>query len=145
MNQYEVMYIIDPAVEEAARAEIINHFSELVTKNGGEVDRVDEWGKRRLAYAINYKKEGYYVLMYVKGPSEMPKELERNFRISDDILRCMVIRYEGALPAKREQLKPYQPREFVADAPAADADEDAPVDVEADVDAADEAPESEAE
>jgi len=143
MNQYEVMYIIDPAVEDTARAELINRFSELVTKNNGEVDRVDEWGKRRLAYAINYKKEGYYVLMYVKGPSELPKELERNFQISDDILRSMVIRYEGALPTKREPLKPYQPREYAA----ADADADAPVDVDdiAVESADDEAPESEVE
>ena len=59
MNQYEVMYIIDPTVEDSARAELINRFSDLVVKNGGEVERVDEWGKRRLAYAIQYKTEGY--------------------------------------------------------------------------------------
>ena len=61
MNQYEVMYVIDAALEDSARAELINRFSDLVKKNGGEVDRVDEWGKRRLAYAIQYKTEGYYV------------------------------------------------------------------------------------
>ena len=63
MNQYEVMYVIDTALEEQARSELINRFSNLVAQNGGTVDRVDEWGKRRLAYAINYKTEGYYVLM----------------------------------------------------------------------------------
>ena len=65
MNQYEVMYVIDTALEEQARSELINRFSNLVAQNGGTVDRVDEWGKRRLAYAINYKTEGYYVLMYI--------------------------------------------------------------------------------
>ena len=64
MNQYEVMYIIDATLEDSARNELINRFSDLVKKNGGEIDRVDEWGKRRLAYAINYKTEGYYVLMH---------------------------------------------------------------------------------
>ena len=54
MNQYEVMYIIDTALEEQARADLINRFSGLVELNGGQVDRVDEWGKRRLAYPINY-------------------------------------------------------------------------------------------
>ena len=54
MNQYEVMYVIDAALEDSARTELINRFSDLVVKNGGEVDRVDEWGKRRLAYAIQY-------------------------------------------------------------------------------------------
>ena len=77
MNQYEVMYVIDAALEDSARIELINRFSELVKKNGGEIDRVDEWGKRRLAYAINYKTEGYYVLMYIKAPADLPKELER--------------------------------------------------------------------
>ena len=111
MNQYEVMYVIDTALEDSARTELINRFSELVTKNGGEVDRVDEWGKRRLAYAINYKTEGYYVLMYIKAPSDLPREIERNLQISDSVLRYLVIRYEGELPAKREPLKPYAPRE----------------------------------
>ena len=74
MNQYEVMYVIDPALEDSARTELINRFSDLVAKNGGEVDRVDEWGKRRLAYAIQYKTEGYYVLMYIKAPAELPRE-----------------------------------------------------------------------
>ena len=121
MNQYEVMYVIDAALEDSARVELIDRFSDLVKKNGGEIDRVDEWGERRLAYAINYKTEGYYVLMYIKAPSELPKELERNFQISDKILRSLVIRYEGEVPAKREPLKPYVARE------AAPAEEAAPV------------------
>ena len=87
-------------------------------KNGGEVDRVDEWGKRRLAYAINYKTEGYYVLMYIKAPSSLPQELERNLQIADSVLRYLVIRYEGALPAKREPQKVFAPREAVDAAPA---------------------------
>ena len=150
MNQYEVMYVIDPALEDGARVELINRFSDLVKKNGGEIDRVDEWGKRRLAYAINYKTEGYYVLMYIQGPSELPRELERNFKINDKVLRYLVIRYEGELPAKREPLKPYVAREA---APAQAAEEkpaevaveavEAPAQTEAPVD--EEAPVSEAE
>ena len=120
MNQYEVMYIIDTALEEQARAELINRFSGLVELNGGQVDRVDEWGKRRLAYPINYKTEGYYVLMYIAAPADLPRELERNLQISDSVLRYMVIRFEGALPPTREPLKPYTP------AHAAPAQEAAP-------------------
>ena len=118
MNQYEVMYVIDPTLDDGARVELINRFSELVKKNGGEVDRVDEWGKRRLAYATNYKTEGYYVLMYIKAPSSLPQELERNLQIADSVLRYLVIRYEGALPAKREPQKVFAPREAVDAAPA---------------------------
>ena len=106
MNQYEVMYIIDTAVEEQARVDLINRFSGLVEKNGGKVNRVDEWGKRRLAYPIDYKTEGYYVLMYMAAPAALPRELERNLQISESVLRYMVVRFEGELPAKREPLKP---------------------------------------
>ena len=138
MNKYEVMYVIDAALEESARNELISHFSGIVEKNAGTIDRVDEWGKRRLAYTINYKTEGYYVLMYIQAPSELPRELERNFQINDNVLRYLVIRYEGELPAKREPLKPYAAREAAAEkavevveAPVAEAapvvDEEAPV------------------
>ena len=109
MNQYEVMYVIDTQLEDTQRQELIARFNALVATNGGTVDRVDEWGKRRLAYAINYKTDGYYVLMYVTAPPELPRELERNLQISDSVLRYLVTRFEGALPPKREPLKPFVP------------------------------------
>jgi small subunit ribosomal protein S6 len=127
MNQYEVMYVIDPALEDSARTELINRFSDLVKKNGGEVDRVDEWGKRRLAYAIQYKTEGYYVLMYIKAPADLPREIERNMQISDSVLRYLTVRYEGELPAKREPLKPYVARDAQPAAEPAPAVEAEPV------------------
>ena len=101
MNQYEVMYILDPALDDQARANLMERFQGIVTANGGMVDRVDEWGRRRLAYAINYKTEGYYILMYITAPAELPRELERNFKNVDSVLRYLVIRFEGALPPKR--------------------------------------------
>ena len=150
MNQYEVMYVVDAALEDSARNELINRFNELVVKNGGEVERVDEWGKRRLAYAINYKTEGYYVLMYIKAPADLPRELERNLQIAEQVLRYLVIRYEGELPARREMNRPAPVRE-AAEAPAAPAAAPAPVAVAepaaaAEAESADEeAPVSEAE
>ena len=136
MNQYEVMYVIDTALEEGARSELINRFSNIVTNNGGKVDRVDEWGKRRLAYPINYKNEGYYVLMYMTAPADLPRELERNLQISESVLRYLVIRFEGPIPAKREPLKPFVAREAapVEAAPAAEVAE-APQAEEADTEA----------
>ena len=91
MNQYEVMYVIDPALEDSARIELINRFSDLVKKNGGEVDRVDEWGKRRLAYPINDLMEGYYVLMTFNAAAAIPAELDRVFRITDGVMRSMIV------------------------------------------------------
>ena len=91
MNQYEVMYVVDAALSSSARNELINRFNELVVKNGGEVERVDEWGKRRLAYAINYKTEGYYVLMtFVSGPA-FPRELDRKLRIAEGVMRSLIV------------------------------------------------------
>ena len=121
MNQYEAMYVIDTQLEETQRQDLIARFNALVATNGGTVDRVDEWGKRRLAYPINFKTDGYYVLMYVTAPPELPREFERNLQISESVLRYLVTRFEGALPPKREPLKP-----FVPAAPRAEA---APVEV----------------
>ena len=139
MNQYEVMYVIDAGIDETTRTNLINRMSERVTQNGGKVDRVDEWGKRRLAYPINYKTEGYYVLMYITAPSELPRELERRLKINENVLRYLTVRFEGPIPAKREPLKPYAQRE-AAPAPVA-----APVAAPVVDETAEEAPETEAE
>ena len=92
MNKYEVVYIIDPAVEDEARKALINRFNELITGNGGSVDKVEEWGRKRLAYAIDYKTEGYYVLVNFQAEADLPKELERNLQISDSVIRYQVIK-----------------------------------------------------
>ena len=103
MNRYELTYIIDTALEEAARKELIEKVSALIAANGGEVEKVDEtWGKRRLAYAINYKTEGWYVLVTFKAPAEFPRELERNLEIYDSVIRYLVVK----LVEKRSNVKP---------------------------------------
>lgn len=94
MNHYEALYILKPDLEDEAREGAIRRFADIVTANGGEVEEIKqngEWGKRRLAYPINYIEEGYYVLMTFKAPPQLPAELERNFKISDDVMRYMVV------------------------------------------------------
>ena len=111
MNRYELTYIIDAALEENARKELIEKISGLIVANGGEVEKVDEtWGKRRLAYAINYKTEGWYVLVTFKAPAELPRELERNLQINEDIIRYLVVKLEE----KRSNVKPRAPRPVAA-------------------------------
>ena len=95
MNKYEVLYVIDPAMEDEPRKELIERFSGIITGNGGIVDKIDEWGKRRLAYPINFKNEGYYVLLHMTAAPEFPRELERNLQISDQIMRYLVTRIEA--------------------------------------------------
>ena len=103
MNRYELTYIIDTALEENARKELIEKFSSLITANGGEVEKVDEtWGKRRLAYAIDYKTEGWYVLVTMKAPAELPRELERNLQINESVIRSQIVK----LLEKKSSVKP---------------------------------------
>ena len=91
MNSYETIFIIDASLEEDAIKALQEKFVGLISSNG-TVDTVDEWGKRRLAYAINDKTEGYYVLVNFKADSEFPKELDRQYKITDGILRTIIIR-----------------------------------------------------
>lgn len=92
MNKYEALYIITPELEDEALKAIVEKFNGIVTGNGGEIEKVDEWGKRRLAYAIDYKTEGWYVLLTFRGASELPKELERNFKNDENVLRYIVVK-----------------------------------------------------
>ncbi len=94
MNKYELIYIIDTTVEEAARKELIEKFNGIIAANGGEVVKVEEWGKRRLAYPINFKNEGYYVLVQFTAAPEFPRELERNLQINENVMRYLVTRIE---------------------------------------------------
>lgn len=94
MNNYEVLYILNADQDEEVLVAQTEKFANLVTNNGGEVVKVDKWGRRRLAYPINFKNDGYYVLMNIKASAELPLELERNFRISDEVVRYIVVRLE---------------------------------------------------
>ena len=118
MNKYELIYIIDTAVEETARKELIEKFNGIITANGGEVVKVEEWGKRRLAYAIDYKTEGYYVYVAFNGASELPKELSRNLGINESVIRSQVVR----LVEKKSSVKP-RPVRVAPVAPAAETEE----------------------
>ena len=87
---YEVVYIIDPAQGEEAIAATVAKFQALAEQHASNVV-VDEWGKRRLAYAIDYKTEGYYVLMSFTSAPEFPRELDRKLRIADGVMRSLIV------------------------------------------------------
>ena len=95
MNKYEAMYIVTPEMEDEAIKGVIEKFSGILTANGGEIEKTDEWGRKKLAYPIDYKTEGYYVLVNFAAAPELPRELERNFRNDESILRYMVVRQNG--------------------------------------------------
>lgn len=95
MNKYEAMYIVTPEMEDEAIKGVIEKFSGIITANDGEIEKTDEWGRKKLAYPIDYKTEGYYVLVNFAAAPELPRELERNFRNDESILRYMVVRQNG--------------------------------------------------
>lgn len=100
-NSYETLFVIDADLTEEATKALIEKFTKLIADNG-EVLEVNEWGKRKLAYPINDKNDGYYVLVNFTGATTLPSELERIFGITEGILRSIVIRHEEKKTAKAE-------------------------------------------
>ncbi len=93
MRKYESIFILRPSLEEEKRNEVIEKFKAIIAADG-EIEKVEEWGNRKLAYEIEKIRDGYYVLVTFKANPTLPLELERNFRISDDVIRYIVINLE---------------------------------------------------
>ncbi|MBR6807484.1 MAG: 30S ribosomal protein S6 [Clostridia bacterium] len=93
MNSYETLFVISPELSEDATKALVEKFTGLIAENG-ELGEVSEWGRRRLAYPINDMTEGYYVLVNFKSASDFPAELERIFKITDGILREIVVAHQ---------------------------------------------------
>ena len=89
-GNYEVVYILDPAMSEEVTAALVAKFKTMAEAHG-TVKEVDEWGKRRLAYPINDLNEGYYVLMSFDSDAAFPNELARVLRITDGVMRSQVV------------------------------------------------------
>ena len=88
---YEVVFIVDPAQGEEGIAKIVANFKSLAEQNGCSAVEVEEWGTRKLAYPIDYKTEGYYVLVSFTSEPAFPRELDRKLRINDGIMRSMIV------------------------------------------------------
>lgn len=108
---YEVMYIAQPDTADDDIAKLNEAITSLVEKDGGTVSVVEGWGRRRMAYPINKKTEGYYVLLEIEGSGQEIAELERRFRVNDQIMRYMTVRVDedrkaaDKKSAKRERRK----------------------------------------
>ena len=93
-EKYEVLYVLNPNLNEEETQAIVEKFKTLIEQNG-TVDEMEEWGKRKLAYEINYLTEGYYVLVKFTSGPELPAELDRILGITDGVIRSLVtLRYE---------------------------------------------------
>lgn len=93
MRNFEVMFILKPEEDKVINP-IIDKYDELITKNGGKIEHIDKWGVKRLAYTIENLDTGYYVLITFSASNPCVKELDRIMKISDDVLRHMIISKE---------------------------------------------------
>ena len=92
-EKYEVLYVLNPNLTEEETQAIVEKFKTLIEQNG-TVDEMEEWGKRKLAYEINYLTEGYYVLVKFTSGPELPAELDRIYNITDGVLRSLIVKKE---------------------------------------------------
>ena len=94
MNKYELMFIIDPTLEDATKEAVVETVKGIIAADV-EVQNVDIWGMRKLAYPIQKKNEGYYVVVEFDASADLPKELDRRLKISDDVMRHIIINKEA--------------------------------------------------
>jgi small subunit ribosomal protein S6 len=97
MHQYELMVILDPEIDERTVAPSLDKFLNVVRNDGGSVDSIDIWGRRRLAYEINKKSEGIYAVVQLTATGDTTKELDRQLKLSEAVMRTKVLRAEEAI------------------------------------------------
>ena len=95
-HQYELMVILTPEIDERTVAPSLDKFLKVITNDGGSIDKVDIWGKRRLAYEIQKKNEGIYAVVNFTATSEATQELDRQLKLNEQIMRTKVLRAEEA-------------------------------------------------
>lgn len=95
MKKYEVMYIVNPALDDAARTAVIDGLHKILTDNGATITNVNEWGLRELAYRINDLNKGYYVVTNFEAGNEAISEFDRLSRINTDVMRHLVVREDA--------------------------------------------------
>lgn len=99
MREYETIIVLDPSMGETGLDEEIGRVQNIITTRNGEVTGVEKWGKRKLAYEVNRRKEGLYALIRFKGHGEILSELERRYRLNESMLRHLTVVSEGPPPA----------------------------------------------
>ena len=90
MNKYEVALVVSPVLTEEEKTAVVENVKSYIERRGGTVTNVDDWGKRKLAYPINYETEAYYIVAQFASAPEFPAELDRVLNITDGVLRSMI-------------------------------------------------------
>ncbi len=95
MRKYEVVFVHRPDLDEEKSTALIERFKDLIETHGGEVLKIDKWGKRRLAYEVKDLREGVYIIAHMNAEPKVATELDRVFKITDDVLRHIIVREEN--------------------------------------------------
>ena len=95
MSKYELAVVVSAKLEDDARAEVIEKVKALVTRFGGNITDVDEWGKKRLAYEIQKMKEAYYYFIHFESETTTPGEIKERIRIMDGVIRYLCVKQEA--------------------------------------------------
>ena len=95
MNKYELVLVVNAKIEDDARAAVVEKAKAYVTRFGGTVTEVEDWGKKKLAYEIQHMKEGFYYFVQFEAAAEAPAEIERRVRIMENVLRYLVVRKDA--------------------------------------------------
>ena len=95
MNKYELAVVVNAKIEDDARTATIEKVKEYITRFGGTITNVDEWGKKRLAYEIQKMREGYYYFIQFESDSSCPSEVEKSVRIMENVIRFLCVRPEA--------------------------------------------------
>lgn len=104
-RHYETTVIINGALEEEPIAQVVTRTTEFITRNGGEITKADHWGRRRLAYPINKKNNGYYVQFHVDGPAELVALLDRFYQLEEHIIRHLTLQLDDNDLKNREEMR----------------------------------------
>lgn len=91
MSKYEIMYIMRPTLDDAAKTEVMNQLADVITSNGGTISNVDDWGLKELAYSIEDMTKGYYVVLNVEADAACVAEFDRRSRINHEVVRHMIV------------------------------------------------------
>ena len=105
MHKYELMVILDPEIDERTVAPSLDKFLNVIRNDGGTIDNVDVWGRRRLAYEINKKTEGIYAVVAMTSNADATVELDRQLKLSEAVMRTKVLRAEEAIAQVAEARK----------------------------------------
>lgn len=105
-RKYELVYLFKPETPEQTMTEMHEQVASIVARMGGTIEKTENWGRRKLAYEIGHHKEGVYVLEVIMGSGELMKELDRRLKVSDDLMRHLVVRVdESETVAERTRTK----------------------------------------